>query len=62
MKSSLNNVDRKLSSTLSWAEPRIFNNQFIVKKRVSAGAFGVVYQGYDKNTKENVAIKIEKEE
>jgi casein kinase 1/casein kinase 1 alpha len=39
-----------------------FNHQYVVKKKLSAGSFGVVFLGYDKVTKEEVAIKVEKEE
>lgn len=34
----------------------------MVQKRISSGSFGVVLLGYDKDTKQEVAIKIEKEE
>lgn len=34
----------------------------MVKKKISSGSFGVVFHGYDKITKEEVAIKLEKEE
>lgn len=34
----------------------------MVKKKISAGSFGVVFLGYDKNSKEEVAIKLEKED
>ncbi|CAD8098732.1 unnamed protein product [Paramecium sonneborni] len=40
---------------------KIINSTFITKKRVSAGSFGVVYQGQDINTRNLVAIKIDKE-
>ncbi|CAD8068235.1 unnamed protein product [Paramecium primaurelia] len=40
---------------------KIINNVYITKKRVSAGSFGVVYQGQDINTRNFVAIKIDKE-
>lgn len=41
---------------------RIFNNQFLVKKKISSGSFGVVFLGLDKIGKEEVAIKVEKED
>ena len=46
----------------SYKDPKIFNNQFIVKNQISSGSFGIVYLAVDKNTKEEVAIKLEKEE
>lgn len=46
----------------SYKEPKIFNNKYIVKNQISSGSFGVVYLAHDKNTKEEVAIKLEKEE
>lgn len=33
-----------------------------MKKKISSGSFGVVFIGVDKNTKEEVAIKLEKED
>ncbi|CAD8197067.1 unnamed protein product [Paramecium pentaurelia] len=41
---------------------KIFNNQFVVHKKLSSGSFGIVYQGLDQINKQEVAIKIEKEE
>ncbi|CAD8120877.1 unnamed protein product [Paramecium sonneborni] len=41
---------------------RIFNNQFVVQRKLSAGSFGVVFVGLDQNSKQEVAIKVEKEE
>ncbi|CAD8106789.1 unnamed protein product [Paramecium sonneborni] len=41
---------------------RICNNQFIVQRKLSAGSFGIVFVGLDQNTKQEVAIKVEKEE
>ncbi|CAD8142709.1 unnamed protein product [Paramecium octaurelia] len=41
-------------------QQKIFNNQFVVKKRISSGSFGVVYQGFDLHSQELVAIKVEK--
>ncbi|CAK85816.1 unnamed protein product (macronuclear) [Paramecium tetraurelia] len=40
---------------------KIINNVYITKKRISAGSFGVVYQGQDINTRNLVAIKMDKE-
>ncbi len=45
----------------SYLEPKIFNNQYIVKHQISSGSFGIVYFAFDKNTKEEIAIKCEKE-
>ncbi|KAJ5067467.1 casein kinase 1-like protein [Anaeramoeba ignava] len=33
--------------------------KYILEKKIGAGAFGLIYQGKDKNTNEKVAIKIE---
>ncbi|CAK56660.1 unnamed protein product (macronuclear) [Paramecium tetraurelia] len=41
---------------------RIFNNQFSVQKKLSAGSFGIVFLGLDQSTKQEVAIKVEREE
>lgn len=46
----------------SYRDPKIINNQYIVKQQISSGTFGIVYLGYEKKTKEEVAIKLEKEE
>jgi casein kinase I family protein HRR25 len=46
----------------SYKDPKIFNNKFIVKNQISSGSFGVVYLAHDKYTKEEVAVKLEKEE
>lgn len=46
----------------SYKDPKIFNNKYIVKGQISSGSFGVVYLAFDKITKEEVAIKLEKEE
>jgi len=40
----------------------VFNNRYLVKKKISSGSFGVVFLGIDKNTKEEIAIKLEKED
>lgn len=34
----------------------------MVVKKISSGSFGVVFLGLDKESKEDVAIKVEKEE
>ncbi|CAD8151025.1 unnamed protein product [Paramecium pentaurelia] len=41
---------------------KIFNNQYQILKKLSSGSFGVVFLGIDLLTKQEVAIKIEKEE
>lgn len=46
----------------SYKDPKIFNNQYIVKNQISSGSFGVVYLAFDKTTREEVAIKLEKYE
>lgn len=46
----------------SYKDPKIFNNKFIVKQQISSGSFGVVYLAFDKVTKEELAIKLEKED
>lgn len=33
-----------------------------MQKKLSSGSFGIVYLGMDSNTKNEVAIKVEKEE
>ncbi|CAD8132010.1 unnamed protein product [Paramecium pentaurelia] len=45
---------------MAGVQQKIFNNQFVVKKRISAGSFGVVYQGFDLHSQDLVAIKVEK--
>jgi len=40
----------------------VFNNQYVVKKKLSSGSFGVVFLGEDKTNQVEVALKIEKEE
>ncbi|CAD8047005.1 unnamed protein product [Paramecium sonneborni] len=47
---------------MAMVSQQIFNNQFVIKKRISSGSFGVVYQGFDLRSTENVAIKVEKQE
>ena len=46
----------------SYREPKIFNNKYIIKNQLSSGSFGVVYLAFDKHTREEVAVKLEKEE
>ena len=46
----------------SYKDPKIFNNKYIVKSQISSGSFGVVYLAFDKVTKEELAIKLEKED
>jgi len=46
----------------SYKDPKIFNNKYIVKNKISSGSFGTVYLAFDKNTKEEVAIKLEKDD
>lgn len=46
----------------SYRDPKIFNNKYIIKQQISSGSFGVVYLAIDKHTREEVAVKIEKEE
>lgn len=41
---------------------KIFNNQYLVVKKLSSGSFGVVFLGVDQVSKQEVAIKVEKEE
>ncbi|CAD8076673.1 unnamed protein product [Paramecium sonneborni] len=50
------------SSIQQQKELKVFNNQFVVLKKLSSGSFGVVFQGEDKKTGEQIALKIEKEE
>ena len=33
-------------------------NKYIIEKQIGKGSFGKVYKGYDKETKNNVAIKL----
>ena len=40
---------------------KIINNNFILKKKISSGSFGVVFSAVTKNLKEFVAVKIEKD-
>ncbi|CAD8134370.1 unnamed protein product [Paramecium pentaurelia] len=49
---------KKLPS--SYQEPKIFDNKYIIKQKLSSGSFGVVYQAIHKVTREEVAVKLEK--
>lgn len=44
------------------SKQQIYNNCFVVQRRISSGSFGVVHKGYDLRTSEYVAIKVEKSE
>ncbi|CAK78705.1 unnamed protein product (macronuclear) [Paramecium tetraurelia] len=44
------------------ASQNVFNNQYVIQKKISSGSFGVVYQGIDLRTSDQVAIKVEKQE
>ncbi|CAD8139459.1 unnamed protein product [Paramecium pentaurelia] len=41
---------------------KIINNQFVLKKKLSAGSYGVVFEAEDLLKKQMVAVKIEKKE
>ncbi|CAD8143420.1 unnamed protein product [Paramecium pentaurelia] len=51
---------KKLPS--SYLEPKIFDNKYIIKQKLSSGSFGVVYLAIHKVTREEVAVKLEKGE
>ncbi|CAD8053830.1 unnamed protein product [Paramecium primaurelia] len=51
---------KKLPS--SYQEPKIFDNKYIIKQKLSSGSFGVVYLAIHKVTREEVAVKLEKED
>ena len=36
----------------------IVANKYIIGKKIGRGSFGEVYRGFDKDTKESVAIKL----
>ena len=40
----------------------MFNGRYVMKKKISAGSFGVVFHGFDKISKEEIALKLEKED
>jgi len=44
----------------NYKDHKIFNNKYIIKNEISSGSFGIVFLAYDKHTKEEVAIKLEK--
>ena len=37
----------------------LVNNRYVINKQVARGSFGIVHMGYDKQTKQLVAIKLE---
>ncbi|CAD8150731.1 unnamed protein product [Paramecium octaurelia] len=41
---------------------KLYNNRFFIKKKISAGSFGVVFLCEDLQTKEYVAMKVEKDD
>lgn len=45
----------------TYKEPKILNNKYIIKNQISSGSFGIVYLAFDKLTKEQVAVKLEKD-
>ncbi|CAD8134137.1 unnamed protein product [Paramecium octaurelia] len=51
---------KKLPS--SYLEPKIFDNKYIIKQKLSSGSFGIVYLAIHKVTREEVAVKLEKGE
>ncbi|CAD8072850.1 unnamed protein product [Paramecium primaurelia] len=44
------------------SKTKVFNNQYSIVKKLSSGSFGVVFLGQDIISKQEVAIKVEKEE
>ncbi|CAK82001.1 unnamed protein product (macronuclear) [Paramecium tetraurelia] len=44
------------------SQNRVFMNRFVVKKKISSGAFGVVFLVFDKQTNQDAALKLEKED
>ncbi|CAD8153908.1 unnamed protein product [Paramecium pentaurelia] len=44
------------------SKTKVFNNQYSIVKKLSSGSFGVVFLGQDIISKQDVAIKVEKEE
>ncbi|CAD8174043.1 unnamed protein product [Paramecium octaurelia] len=44
------------------SKTKVFNNQYSIIKKLSSGSFGVVFLGQDIISKQEVAIKVEKEE
>lgn len=47
---------------MSQSSQKVFNGRFVVKKKISSGAFGVVYLAYDRTTNADCALKLEKED
>lgn len=41
---------------------KIFNNQYMLKKRLSQGSYGIVFEGEDMHSKQGVAVKIERKD
>ena len=39
--------------------PLLFNNKYLLKRKISSGSFGTVYQALDTESKKAVAIKLE---
>ncbi|CAD8150639.1 unnamed protein product [Paramecium pentaurelia] len=44
------------------SQQKVFLNRFVVKKKISSGAFGVVFLVFDKQTNQEHALKLEKED
>jgi serine/threonine protein kinase len=40
--------------------PKVFNGKYALDKKISSGAFGIVFKGVDKSSHTPVAIKLEK--
>ena len=40
--------------------PKIVNSIYILRKKISSGSFGIVFQGITKDSQELIAIKLEK--
>lgn len=41
---------------------KVYNNQYLLKKKISQGSYGIVFEGEDQLNKQQVAIKVEKKE
>ena len=41
------------------ASTLLFNNRYLLKRKISSGSFGTVYHSIDTETKQSVAIKLE---
>ena len=50
------------SNSSQTSPSKIFNKQYLVGKKISSGSFGVVFLGFDNESNQEVAIKVEKEE